>query len=665
MWTRLSSQYIRSAAENQHVLQQAFFEYQFQPSHDVMTHITEIELMATQLEDIGAPVTAIQVMSKIICTLPPSFRNFTTSWDSVPAGNKNRALLTSRLLKEEAMNKRWTAGVQDATDAAFFARNFPQTIPPPPQASTRGRGRGGRGFKSNRGNKGNRASPYVQCSYCKRSWHTIEACSTRFRDEENAKNKDRAAKSTSDQHQPQGSDKVDHSLISTSTCFTARCHTDWFADSGATQHMSDQASFFTHIVPVQPNSWHVTGIGDARLSVHGYGNIVFITTVNGVQRTATIEKVLYVPGLGTNLLSIAAITDAGVNVQFIRSQVFFTLNKTVLMEGERIGRKLYHLAIVPIAPSSKEEVALFVAPAPPSIEIWHQRFAHASYKTISKMHTSNLVEGLILNNEKIPDEPCLGCAFGKMTRSPFPVGRARATQNGQLIHSDLCGPMHVASPKGARYFILFTDDHSGWRTVFFLKHKSEAFECFKNYAKQVHMETGNLIHTLRADNGGEFVNNFFQDWLAGKGIRLETSAPHSPEQNGVSERANRTIVEGARSLLHAKRLPLELWAEAIACTVYTLNRVSNKASPSTPYFIWHGSKADVSNLRIFGSTAFIHVPKAERHKLDSKSIKCYFVGYSLTQKAYRFWIPATRKIKISRDVIFDEHSTPAAHIQSA
>ena len=89
MWTRLSSQYLRTAAENQHVLQQAFFEYQYQPTHDVMTHITEIELMATQLEDVGASVTVTQVMTKIIC--------------SVPVGDKNIALLTSRLLKEEAM----------------------------------------------------------------------------------------------------------------------------------------------------------------------------------------------------------------------------------------------------------------------------------------------------------------------------------------------------------------------------------------------------------------------------------------------------------------------------------------------------------------------------------------------------------------------------------
>jgi hypothetical protein len=88
--------------------------------------------------------------------------------------------------------------------------------------------------------------------------------------------------------------------------------------------------------------------------------------------------------------------------------------------------------------------------------------------------------------------------------------------------------------------------------------------------------------------------------------------------------------------------------------VYTLNRVSSSTSEVTPYQSWHGTKPDVSHLRTFGSIAFIHVPKAERRKLDSKSLKCFFVGYSLSQKAYRFWDVIGRKIKISRDVIFDE-----------
>ena len=273
------------------------------------------------------------------------------------------------------------------------------------------------------------------------------------------------------------------------------------------------------------------------------------------------------------------------------------------------------------------------------------------------MAAQQIVDGLIVPaNSPIPTQPCPGCMAGKMERSPFPTGRTRATQIGQLIHSDVCGPMHIETPNGARFFVLFTDDYSGYRAVYFLKFKSEVADHFKEYADHLYTETGQRIHTLRSDNGGEFTSQSFQEWMSERGIRAETSAPHTPEQNGVSERANRTIVEGARCLLHAKHLPLELWGEAISCAVYTLNRVTSKATPNTPFQSWYGTKPNVSNLRIFGSTAYIHIPKAERRKLDSKSLKCYFVGYCNTQKAYRFREPISRKIKTSREVIFDERT---------
>jgi transposase InsO family protein len=221
---------------------------------------------------------------------------------------------------------------------------------------------------------------------------------------------------------------------------------------------------------------------------------------------------------------------------------------------------------------------------------------------------------------------------GKMQRSKFKLSRTRATQIGQLIHSNVCGPMHVATPRGSKYFVLFTDDFSGYCTVKFLKQKSEVANSFEEYVNILRRDTGQPVHTLRADNGGEFTGHQFIEWLSTNGIRLESSAPHTPEQNGVLKRANRTFMEGVRCLIHARSIPPKLWGEA--CAVYRLNRVSTKTAP--PYQNWFGSKPDVSNLRIFGSTAYIHVPEAERRKLDSKSITCFFVGYCTTQKAYVF-----------------------------
>ena len=158
--------------------------------------------------------------------------------------------------------------------------------------------------------------------------------------------------------------------------------------------------------------------------------------MDGTKRTALIETVLYVPDLGVNQLSIAAITEIGVTVHFIESHVSFNKNDSIVMVGERIGRKLYHLAITVDQPY---DWACFTTSASSSIDVWHQRLAHTSVKKIRKMASLEMVDGLILilpNHDVSVNQPCPGCMSGKMQRSKFKLGRTRATQIGQLIHSD-------------------------------------------------------------------------------------------------------------------------------------------------------------------------------------------------------------------------------------
>ncbi|UYV73120.1 hypothetical protein LAZ67_10001878, partial [Cordylochernes scorpioides] len=138
----------------------------------------------------------------------------------------------------------------------------------------------------------------------------------------------------------------------------------------------------------------------------------------------------------------------------------------------------------------------------------------------------------------------------------------------------------------------------------------------------------------------------------------ELTAPYTPEQNGISERDNRTIVESARCLLHGRKMPLELWAEAVNTAVYFLNRCTTKVlGNSTPYEIWYKRKPSILHLKTFGCNAYVHIPKDNRKKLDKKSIRTFFVGYTETNKNYRMWDPIARKIIISRDVIFTGANT--------
>ncbi len=193
--------------------------------------------------------------------------------------------------------------------------------------------------------------------------------------------------------------------------------------------------------------------------------------------------------------------------------------------------------------------------------------------------------------------------------------------------------------------------------MYFLKAKGKVFEKFKQYKALVENEIGHKIKVLRSENGGEFVSKKFDTFLAECGIQRHTRARYSPQQNGVGERVNRTIMECARSMILAQGLGLEFWGEAVNTAVYIKNRCPTKALDSkTPQEAWSGRKLDVSHLRVFGCKSFAHVPDEKRTKLESKSIPCVFLGYHEGAKAYRLMCVETKKILKSRDVVFIEKS---------
>ncbi len=171
----------------------------------------------------------------------------------------------------------------------------------------------------------------------------------------------------------------------------------------------------------------------------------------------------------------------------------------------------------------------------------------------------------------------------------------------KIVHTNVCGPMKTTSHVGARYFLTFIDDFSKKIHVYLLKAKGEAFEKFKQYKALVENEIGHKIKVLCSNNGGEFVFKKFDAFLAECGIQRQTSAPYSPQQNGVAECANRTIMECARSMILTQGLELEFWGESVNTAVYIKNRCPTKALDSkTPQEAWSGRKPDVSYLKKIG-----------------------------------------------------------------
>ena len=185
--------------------------------------------------------------------------------------------------------------------------------------------------------------------------------------------------------------------------------------------------------------------------------------------------------------------------------------------------------------------------------------------------------------------------------------------------------------------------------------KDAAPAAIKRVQAAAERKTGKKLCALRTDRGGEFTAAHFNEYCAELGVRRELTAPHSPQQNGVVERRNQMVVGMARSMLKAKELPGVFWGEAVTTAVYILNRTSTKGlSGGTPYQHLNGSTPAVHHLRTFGCVAHVKVTTPNQRKLDDRSRRMIFVGYEPGSAAYRVYDPSTRRVHISRDVVFDE-----------
>lgn len=219
------------------------------------------------------------------------------------------------------------------------------------------------------------------------------------------------------------------------------------------------------------------------------------------------------------------------------------------------------------------------------------------------------------------------------------------------MHSDLLGPIEVPSTGGSRYVITFIDGYSRWTVAYPIHNKSKDFECFKKFKAMAEKHTSRKISTLnvyqntskdpdtsnsrklkalRSDPGGEYLSNEFKRFLRDHGIKQELTIPHTPQQNGIAERMNRTLLDLTRAMLHHKNVDKSYWAEAISTAVYTRNRVTSRSLPAnlTPYHFWFGRAPDLSHMRIFGGHCWYTIPRKKVKKLDSRANPGLMMGYS-------------------------------------
>ncbi|GJW17410.1 putative ribonuclease H-like domain-containing protein [Tanacetum coccineum] len=373
------------------------------------------------------------------------------------------------------------------------------------------------------------------------------------------------------------------------------------------------------------------------------------------------EKVSYVEELKFNLLSVSQICDKKHNVLFTDKECLILSPKFKFVDEDlvilRAPRKndVYSLDLKNIIPSGG--VTCLVAKATnDEVVLWHRRLGHVNLKNINKLVQGNLVKGLPSKTFKI-DHSCLACNKGKQHRASCKKVKERTIREPlELLHMDLFGPVSVESINKKKYCLVVTDDCSKFSWVFFLAYKDETYDMLHDLIVGLENRLRHKVKTIRCDNGTEFKNQLMNEFCAKKGIKREYSIARTPQQNGVAERKNRTLIEAARTMLADSLLPIQFWAEAVNTACYVLNRVLvTKPQMKTPYEILMGRSPNISFMRPFGCSLTILNTLDQLGKFDGKSEEGYLLGYSTSSKGFRVYNRVTRKVQECLHVDFLEN----------
>jgi transposase InsO family protein len=254
------------------------------------------------------------------------------------------------------------------------------------------------------------------------------------------------------------------------------------------------------------------------------------------------------------------------------------------------------------------------------------------------------------------DRICSACQARKQVGVYHPHKNIMMTERTlELLHMDLFSPIAYISISGSKYCLVILGDYSCFTWVFFLQEESQTEETLKKFLRRAQNEFKLRIKKIRSDNGMEFKNSQIDGFLEEEGIKHEFSSPYTPQQNGVLERKNRTLIDMARTMLEEYKTSDRFWAGTINIACYSINRLYlHRILKKTSYELITGKRPNVSYFRVFVSKCFILVKRGRNFKFAPKSVEGFLLGYDSNTRVYIVFNKSTRLVEVSCDVVFDD-----------
>ena len=581
LWKALEDKYKAHEEGTNKYLISKYLDFQMVDDKSILEQVHELQVLVNKLTALSIPLPEIFQVGVIIAKLPPTWKDFSKRMMHKSEDYSLDELLKHLRIEEETRNRDKRGKVGSSVNhivggsgqkgkGAYKSKRF--TAPKKKE------------FKKSHQTTNHQPKRSGKCHVCGETGHYARECSQR------------KSGSTVGSTSAIDIEKVtnlvanvglgDVNMLSQYTRVVA-CR-GWFLDSGATVHVcGNRGSFLTY--ESVPQGTVVVCADGHRVEVRGKGT-VRLNFRDG--RMVTLQDVLHVPGITKGLVSADKFDRNGYKMVIKNLRVKFSLNDIYVGQAKNTGG-MYRLDLAEDGIDEEEDsdeggVSVidgfgnesdsdsgdsgsdsfyqcnaigfdlneimssdYIAC---SISLWHKRLAHTNIKNIEKMQTKGLLK---LKDKDF--EKCETCVKSKFTKKPFPSVHKRNTSLLELIHSDICELNGVLTRGGKRYFITFCDDFSRYLYVYLLHSKDEAFEAFKIYKAEVEKQKEKRIKILRSDRGGEYFNRRFDAFCEEEGIIHERTAPYTPQQNGLAERKNRTLVEMANCMLNQSGLPRNMW----------------------------------------------------------------------------------------------------------